>query len=43
MRRNSRTSDVSKPLRAVVNDADATELGDEGSGREKEMAIERPA
>ena len=43
MRRNSRTSPCSKPLRDVGNDADATELGDEGSGRENEMAIDLKA
>ena len=41
IRRNSRTSACSKPLRDVVNAADATALGDDGSGRVNEMAIGR--
>ena len=43
MRRNSRTSVCSKPFREVGNDADATALGDDGSGRVNEMAIGRKA
>jgi hypothetical protein len=43
IRRNSRTSACSKPLRDVVNAADATALGEEGSGRVNEMAIGRKA
>ena len=39
MRRKSRTSCWSKPRRAVPNAASATAAGDDGSGREKEMAI----
>ena len=39
MRRKSRTSCWSKPRRAVPNAASATAAGDDGSGRENEMAI----
>ena len=39
MRRKSRTSCWSKPRRAVPNAASATAAGEDGSGRENEMAI----
>ena len=39
MRRKSRTSCWSNPRRAVPNAASATAAGEDGSGREKEMAI----
>jgi hypothetical protein len=38
MRRKSRTSCWSKPRRPVPNVASATLAGEDGSGREKEMA-----
>ena len=41
MRRKSRTSCWSKPRRAVPNAASATAAGDDGSGREKEMATQQ--
>ena len=41
MRRKSRTSPWSYPRRETGNDAAATADGDEGSGREKEIAIGR--
>ena len=41
MRRKSRTSPWSYPRRATGNDAAPTADGDEGSGREKEIAIAR--
>ena len=39
MRRKSRTSCWSKPRRVVPNVASATAAGEDGSGRENEMAI----
>ena len=39
MRRKSRTSCWSNPRRDVPNDASATAAGDDGSGRENEMAM----
>ena len=43
MRRKSRTSPCSNPLRDVANVAVETADGDDGSGRENDMAIDRQA
>ena len=40
LRKKSRTSSVSKPRRVTVNCADPTAAGEDGSGREKEIAMQ---
>ena len=42
MRKKSRTSPWSKPRRLVGNEAEPTAAGEDGSGREKEIAMTPP-